>query len=77
MSLAVEPVRYPDQNYPILAENIVYSENAATTRSVTAEKFKINNTKKTFIGDATRPWNSAPQSVKISVNSKKGSKKVL
>jgi hypothetical protein len=30
---------------------------------VTSEKFKINNTPKTFVGDATRLWNTAPQSV--------------
>jgi hypothetical protein len=54
-----------NKNYPIPLENIVYSENAATTSGVTAEKFRINNTPNTFIGDATRLWNTAPQNVKM------------
>ena len=54
-----------NQNYPIPLKNIVYPENAASTRGVTAEKFRINNTPNTFIGDATRLWNTAPQNVKM------------
>ena len=53
-----------NQNYPIPLENIVYPENAASTRGVTAEKFRINNTPNTFIGDATRLWNKAPDTVR-------------
>ena len=37
--------------------------NGTFTRSATAEKFKINGTPNTFIGDATRLWNIAPDSV--------------
>jgi hypothetical protein len=53
------------QNYPIPLENIVYYENTASTRGVTSKKFKINNTPKTFVGNATGLWNISPQIVKM------------
>ena len=33
--------------------------NGTTTRSATTEQFRLNDTPKTFIGDAMRLWNSA------------------
>ena len=34
--------------------------NGSTTRSAFAEKFRLNDTPNTFIGDATKLWNLAP-----------------
>ena len=51
------------QDYPLHRPKMERSENGTTTRSVTSEKFKINNTPKSFIGDATRLWNVAPNDI--------------
>ena len=48
------------ENYPIQPKITMPITNGTTTRSATCEKFKINGTPNTFIGDATRLWNSAP-----------------
>ena len=37
--------------------------NGATTRSASSEKFIINCTPNTFIGDANRIWNQAPKAI--------------
>ena len=63
--------------YPLKPEIIQPITNGATTRNATAEKFKINATPNTFIGDATRLWNNAPHSVTNAINiiaAKKGVK---
>ena len=38
--------------------------NGSTTRSAFAEKFRLNDTPNTFIGDATKLWNLAPCELK-------------
>ena len=50
-------------SYPLQPQIILPIINGATTRGASTEKFKINNTPNTFIGDATRLWNQAPMSV--------------
>ena len=52
-----------NERYPIKPAIVQPTINGTFTRSATAEKFKINGTPNTFIGDATRLWNIAPDSV--------------
>ena len=40
------------------------AENGKVTRGSTQEKFKESFTKRTFVGDSTRLWNSAPDNIK-------------
>ena len=51
------------ESYPLKPEIVLPIHNGATNRNATCEKFKTNNTPSTFIGDATRLWNSAPITV--------------
>ena len=41
-------------NHPIKPTITTPIENRTTTRSATAEQFRLNDTSSTFIGDATR-----------------------
>ena len=50
-------------NYPLKPDIVLPTANGTITRNATCEKFKINNTLNTFIGDATRLWNAAPNTV--------------
>ena len=52
--------------YPIKPAIVQPTINGTFTTSATAEKFKINGTPNTFIGDATRLWNRAPEELKSS-----------
>ena len=54
-------------SYPLHPTTIQPIHNGTTTRGASSEKFKLNSTPNTFIGDATRLWNLAPESV---INSK-------
>ena len=40
------------------------AENGKVTRGSTQEKFKESFTKRTFVGDSTILWNSAPDNIK-------------
>ena len=57
-------------NYPLQPPTVQPISNGATTRSATTAKFKINSTPNSFIGDATRLWNTAPESVTKAKNIK-------
>ena len=50
-------------NYPIQMEKRKTQPNGRTTRGVTNQDFIMPNTPNTFIGDATRMWNKAPESI--------------
>ena len=52
------------ETYPIKPTTNTYKVNAITTRSATLEQFKLNTTPSTFVGDATRLWNTAPVALK-------------
>ena len=56
------------ENYPLKPAIAQPIANGTTTRSATTDKFKLNHTPNTFIGDATRLWNLAPISVKNAIN---------
>ena len=61
-------------NYPLQPPIVLPITNGTTTRSAATEKFKINNSPKTFIGDATRLWNLAPITVTNAINLKAAKK---
>ena len=52
-----------NDNYPLNLEVVKMTESGRTTRSATNEKYKLNNTPHTCIGDTTRMWNKAPSSI--------------
>ena len=52
------------ENYPIEMEKMKAQPNGRTTRGVTNEDFIMPNTPSTFIGDAIRMWNKAPESIR-------------
>ena len=50
--------------YPRTIGKVKYNEEARSTRSVTLEKLNEPKTLNTFIGDSTRLWNKAPNSIR-------------
>ena len=50
-------------SYPLHPPIVQPIVNGAMTRSAYSEKFKLNSTPNTFIGDATRLWNQAPKTI--------------
>ena len=58
------------ESYPLQPPTVQPITNGATTRNASTEKFKINNTPNSFIGDATRLWNLPPELVTKSKNIK-------
>ena len=58
------------ETYPLKPPTAQPILNGITTRSATSEKFLINNTPNSFIGDATRLWNQAPESITKATNIK-------
>ena len=52
-------------NYPITIEVQTQSASGIVTRGTTTEKFKINLTLQTCLGDATCLWNEALNSIKL------------
>ena len=53
-----------NDSYPIKPVIMSSIENGLITRSVSSEHYRLNDTPNTFIGDATRLWNSAPNDLK-------------
>ena len=56
--------------YPLKPLTVQPLVNGTMTRSAASEKFSINCTPNTFIGDATRLWKQAPKSVTEATNLK-------
>ena len=52
-------------SYPLNIEKIKHPLDTRTTRSVTAENLREPRTQLTFIGDATRLWNNAPNAIRV------------
>ena len=66
------------KNYPLKINILKENDSGITTRGASREQFRINQTPKTCIGDATRLWNRAPpavQEAKSITVAKKESKK--
>ena len=57
-------------SYPLHPPTIQPILNGATTRSASSEKFIINCTPNTFVGDATRIWNQAPKTITDAISIK-------
>ena len=53
-------------SYPLNIEKMKHSSETRITRSVTSENLREPKSKQILIGDATRLWNKAPNSIKQS-----------
>ena len=56
------------ESYPLQPPIVSPTGNGISTRNATSEKFQINSTPCTFIGDATRIWNQASKSITTAKN---------
>ena len=53
------------QNNAIKIQKCKNLEGAVKTRGITSQNYKVNNTPKTFIGDATGQWNNTHPTLKM------------
>ena len=51
--------------YPLKIEKMQHPLDTRITRSVTSENFRELRSQHTFIGDATRLWNSSPNGIRM------------